>query len=81
MDWMEYRAVVDMHLPGGFTKLRWHAGADLYFDVRTESIPAHLRSIGSKVLLRIREGASSSSLSPTEMTDFIVVQDLPEDGE
>jgi len=50
---MKYKAVVDMHLPGGFTKLRVEVSAGHYFDVRTDSIPAHLRTIGSKVLLKI----------------------------
>ncbi len=80
MEWMEYQAVVDMHLPSGFTKLRWHAGGDLYFDVRTESIPLRLRSIGTKVLLRVRVGASSPGETTPAVSESIVVEDLPRKG-
>lgn len=54
---MNYNAVVDMHLPGGFTKLSGEVSGGHYFDVRTDSIPAHLRTIASKVLLKIRREA------------------------
>lgn len=48
---MKYQAVVDMHLPGGFTKLRVLMGGGVYFDVSTDAIPSHLRRIGSSVVL------------------------------
>jgi len=57
-----YEAVVDMHLPGGFTKVRVHTGGGLYFDVRTDSIPAHLRTMGSRVLIKIGESIAVEDL-------------------
>lgn len=65
LKWMRYSAVVDSHLPEGFTKLRIHAGGDLYFDVPTDVIPSHLRNIGSKVVLCL--DASTLPNSPDEM--------------
>jgi hypothetical protein len=62
MEVIKYPAVVDMHLPGGFTKLRMHAGGDLYFDVPTEAIPLHLRNIGSKVVLCLDQTIRPNSL-------------------
>ena len=77
MEWMKYEAVVDMHLPGGFTKLRWHAGADLYFDVRTDAIPIHLRAIGSRVLLRIAVGPPAKERTHAGKLEPVIVEDLP----
>jgi hypothetical protein len=59
--WVRYSAVVDSHLPEGFTKLRIHAGGDFYFDVLTEAIPPHLRQIGSRVLLSLDAAGSTPS--------------------
>ena len=73
MEWTNYEAVVDMHLPGGYTKLRWHAGADLDFDVRTDLIPIHLRAIGSKVWLRVAVGSSTEE----HKFESVIVEDRP----
>ncbi len=46
-------ALVTMHLNGGFTKvvLERTFGDAIYRDIPTESIPVHLRAIGSRILL------------------------------
>ena len=44
---------VEMHLPGGFTRVLLFALADGKFrwDIPTDRIPPHLRSIGSEFLV------------------------------
>ncbi|MFE7719066.1 hypothetical protein ACFU44_08475 [Nocardia rhizosphaerihabitans] len=47
-------AVVAMHLNGGFTKVvlgRAHGEFGTAWDIPTETIPVHLRAIGSRMLL------------------------------
>lgn len=77
LKWVRYAAVVDSHLPEGFTKLRIHAGGDFYFDVPTEVIPDHLRNLGSKVVLCL--DATTRPNSAEEMRalrkDTILVED------
>ena len=78
--WIKYSAVVEMHLPGSYTKLRVDAGGPHYIDVPTEVMPPHLRSIGSKVLLSLR--SSDRKYSPEELREIrheaIIVEDPPE---
>jgi hypothetical protein len=62
MEVIKYRAVVEMHLPGGFTKLRIDVSSGHYFDVPTEAIPPHLRKIGSKVVLCLDQTIRPNSL-------------------
>lgn len=50
-----HAAVVEMHLPGGFTRVRLFELAHGYgfWEIPTEAIPFHLRSIGSKFIVTI----------------------------
>jgi len=60
---LELDAIVDMHLDGGFTRLRLER-ARSHVDVPTESIPRHLRTIGSRfvvVLPCVRPEADDSA--------------------
>jgi hypothetical protein len=46
-------AVVEMHLPGGFTRVRLFAlgNGEGWWEVPTERIPPHLRALGSRILV------------------------------
>ena len=42
---------VEMHLPGGYTRLLIEAGGLIPYEVPTERIPPHLRNLGTRVHL------------------------------
>jgi hypothetical protein len=51
-------ARLEMHLPGGYSRVllqlpggRGLAGGDIHWEIPTESIPFHLRRIGSRFLV------------------------------
>jgi hypothetical protein len=51
-------ATLEMHLPAGFSKVRLElgggiglAGGPVYWDIPTETIPPHLRKLGSRFLV------------------------------
>ncbi|MGO4261639.1 hypothetical protein [Lysobacter sp. TAB13] len=48
-------AVVVMHLPGDFTRVRLFtlAHGEGWWEIPTESIPHHLRNLGSKLLVTV----------------------------
>lgn len=46
-------AYVEFHLDGGFTRVRYER-IRIWTDIKTESIPIDLRSIGSKVLVTLK---------------------------
>ncbi len=48
-------AIVEMHLPGGFTRVRLFAlgHGQGWLDIPTNKIPADLRQLGSRLLLTV----------------------------
>jgi hypothetical protein len=75
-------AVVEMHLPGGFTRVRLFALAHGkgWWEIPTERIPAHLRHLGSKVLVTIPR-FSVEEVDPhayiRSQVHNVLVEDLP----
>lgn len=75
-------AVVEMHLPGGFTRVRLFAlgHGEGWWEVPTAKIPAHLRHMGSKVLVTVpRFSVEEADLLPDirSQVDNVLVKELP----
>lgn len=76
-------AMVAMHLPGGFTRVRLYALAhgEGWWDIPTEAIPSHLRSLGCRMLVTVarfsvEEGDQISDIR--EQVRSVLVESLPE---
>ncbi len=81
---------VIMHLPENWTKVLFVrtyglglADGGIYWDIPTELIPIHLRSIGSRFVVRARTAASGSPpLNPVHGRESryqdIFIEELPE---
>ena len=62
-------AIVEMHLPGGFTQVRLYKLAHGYgfWEIPTEAIPSHLRSIGSKFIVTVPRFAVEETDTPESL--------------
>lgn len=80
---------VVMHLPENWTKILFMrtyrlglADGGIYWDIPTELIPADLRSIGSRFVVRARTAASNSLTAPVRGRESryedIEIERLPE---
>lgn len=61
-----------MHLPGGYTKVtleRWEgrSARDFTLDIPTETIPRHLRSIGSRFIVVYEPLRDTAKLTSDEI--------------
>jgi hypothetical protein len=74
---------IEMHLSGGYTKVRIFIGGSDTIDVQTQDIPSHLRSLGSKVLVTFKQGCRLANLGNDEAYNFeeIVITDFPDKAE
>ena len=75
-------AVVEMHLPGGFTRVRLFALAhgEGWWEIPTERIPAHLRHLGGKVLVTVPRFSVEAGDPLTDIrrqVHNVLVEDLP----
>jgi hypothetical protein len=67
---MKSPARVQMHLPGGYTKLFIETWGMIPYDVLTERIPPHLRALGTRVHLVFRRNKEY---------ELIGIEDLPDE--
>ena len=74
---MRVPAKIEMHLPGGYTKLLVEAGG-MFFDVPTAAIPQHLRKIGTRVLLIYKPATTMATIQEkrSALHDGVVIEEL-----
>lgn len=76
---------IEMHLNGGFTKLRIMIGGNRsrFAEIPTESIPAHLRSVGSKVLVTYKQVEKATKVGDEKiyLSEEMLISDFPVDAE
>jgi hypothetical protein len=54
------KAKLEMHLPGGYSRVLLELPGNFHWEIPTESIPVHLRRIGSRFLV-IRHGLTGKT--------------------
>jgi hypothetical protein len=71
-----------MHLPGGFTRVRLYAlgHGEGWWEIPTEAIPSHMRSLGSKMLVTVprfsvEEGDQIAEIR--RQAHHVLVEELP----
>lgn len=69
---IETSGVIEMHLPGGFSRLRLAglAHGEHRVDVPTEAIPLDLRAIGTVLQVQLPRFAPESSDTPDEIRAY-----------
>jgi len=68
----EARAVVAMHLPGGFTRLEHVRERPAHWqDVPTELIPSNLRGLGTEVVVRWAATGRTSADSADDVREKV----------
>ena len=75
---------VEMHLPGGVSKIAVKLGGSRTIDIPTNEIPEHLRGLGSRLLLIFKQSdeiVRAPSGEEAHTYDGIVIKDLPLDAE
>ena len=73
---------IEMHLGSGYSKLAVRIGGTRTIDIQTEKIPVHLRAVGTKVLVILKQGSESfQSLSGDTRYHYndVVITDLPDE--
>jgi hypothetical protein len=71
-------AKVEMHLPGGFTRVVLRNFGGHWWDIPTNKIPTHLRTIGSELLITMPRFTPEQSDIPEAVRDMLEQVDIEE---